>query len=138
MSKPTDADLVRRLRAGDATAWDAIDRRHRPALERFARRMLRDVALDQVEDVVQEALWRAHRALHRDTRVLELRPWLYRLTRNCCLDENDICLGCHRSLTEICAWSSSSGNERREILARCKARAEERLRKPPAGPRGPW
>ena len=56
-------------------------------LERFARRMLVDVAPDQVDDVVQEALWRAHRALHRDTRVLELRPWLYRLTRNCCLDE---------------------------------------------------
>ena len=87
MSKRDDAELVRRLRAGDASAWDAIDRRHRPALERFARRMLRDVAPDQVEDVVQEALWRAHRALHRDTRVLELRPWLYRLTRNCCLDE---------------------------------------------------
>ena len=49
--------------------------------------MLHDVAPDQVEDVVQEALWRAHRALQRDTRVLELRPWLYRLTRNCCLDE---------------------------------------------------
>jgi RNA polymerase sigma factor (sigma-70 family) len=82
-----DAELVRRLRAGDDSAWEALDRRYRPALERFARRMLHDVAPDQVEDVVQEALWRAHRALRRDTRVLELRPWLYRLTRNCCLDE---------------------------------------------------
>jgi RNA polymerase sigma factor (sigma-70 family) len=75
------------MRAGDAGAWDLLDRRYRGALERFARRMLHDVAPDQVEDVVQEALWRAHRALQRDTRVLELRPWLYRLTRNCCLDE---------------------------------------------------
>jgi RNA polymerase sigma factor (sigma-70 family) len=82
-----DAGLIRRLRAGDASAWDAIDRRYRRELERFARRMLFDVAPDQVDDVVQEALWRAHRALHRDTRVIELRPWLYRLTRNCCLDE---------------------------------------------------
>jgi RNA polymerase sigma factor (sigma-70 family) len=82
-----DAALIRRLRAGDERAWEQIDRRYRGQLERFARRMLRDVAPDQVEDVVQEALWRAHRALHRDQRVLELRPWLYRLTRNCCLDE---------------------------------------------------
>ena len=84
---PSDQELVRRLRAGDTGAWDVLDRRYRAALERFARRMLHDVAPDQVEDVVQEALWRAHRALQRDTRVLELRPWLYRLTRNCCLDE---------------------------------------------------
>ena len=78
---------MRRLRAGDTAAWDVLDRRYRTALERFARRMLHDLAPDQVEDVVQESLWRAHRALQRDTRVLELRPWLYRLTRNCCLDE---------------------------------------------------
>ena len=84
---PTDEVLVRRLRAGEDGAWDAIDRRYRDDLRRFARRMLGDVAPDQVDDVVQEALWRAHRALHRDERVLELRPWLYRLTRNCCLDE---------------------------------------------------
>ena len=87
MSRASDQELVQRLRAGDTGAWDILDRRYRRALERFARRMLHDVANDQVEDVVQEALWRAHRALQRDTRVLELRPWLYRLTRNCCLDE---------------------------------------------------
>ena len=36
---------------------------------------------------MQEALWRAHRALRRDDRPMNLRPWLYRLVRNCCLDE---------------------------------------------------
>ena len=82
-----DAVLIQRLRGGDAAAWDAIDRRYRVEMERFARRMLHDVAPDQVEDVVQEAMWRAYRALHRDERAIELRPWLYRLTRNCCLDE---------------------------------------------------
>jgi RNA polymerase sigma factor (sigma-70 family) len=83
----TDAVLIQRLRGGDAAAWDAIDRRYRGEMQRFARRMLHDVAPDQVEDVVQEAMWRAYRALHRDSRSIELRPWLYRLTRNCCLDE---------------------------------------------------
>jgi RNA polymerase sigma factor (sigma-70 family) len=83
----TDEALIRRLRAGDRGAWEQIDRRYRPEMERFARRMLGDVAPDQVEDVVQESFWRAYRALHRDERTIELRPWLYRLTRNCCLDE---------------------------------------------------
>ena len=30
---------------------------------------------------------RASRALRRDDRHIELRPWLYRLMRNCALDE---------------------------------------------------
>ena len=58
--------------------------------------------------------------------------------RNCCLDENDICLGCNRSLTEICSWSRSTDAERLDILARCRLRAEERLARPRAGPRKPW
>jgi hypothetical protein len=58
--------------------------------------------------------------------------------RNCCLDDSDICLGCNRSLTEICAWSKSSDDEKREILARCRVRAAERPNRPPAGPRKPW
>jgi RNA polymerase sigma factor (sigma-70 family) len=42
---------------------------------------------DDADDVVQEALMRAHRALRRDDRPMALAPWLYTLTRNCCLDE---------------------------------------------------
>jgi len=36
--------------------------------------------------------------------------------RNCCLDENDICLGCYRSLTEICAWGEANNAVRQKIL----------------------
>ena len=46
--------------------------------------------------------------------------------RNCCLDQDDICMGCHRTLTEICGWHAASNDEKREILARCRLRAEER------------
>jgi len=46
--------------------------------------------------------------------------------RNCCLDENDICLGCHRSLAEICGWHAASNQEKREILDRCRLRQEQR------------
>lgn len=36
--------------------------------------------------------------------------------RHCCLDENDICLGCHRSLEEIKQWGTSSLETKRLIL----------------------
>jgi RNA polymerase sigma factor (sigma-70 family) len=55
-------------------------------LVRYARRMLGGHA-GVVDDVVQEALLRASRALHRDERRIMLKPWLLRLVRNCCLDE---------------------------------------------------
>lgn len=35
--------------------------------------------------------------------------------RNCCLDDDDICLGCGRSLQEISRWSTSS-NEGKQII----------------------
>jgi predicted Fe-S protein YdhL (DUF1289 family) len=56
--------------------------------------------------------------------------------RNCCLDENDVCLGCHRTLQEICGWSTSSEAVKREILAKCRVRSEERRKKrtPPSQP----
>jgi predicted Fe-S protein YdhL (DUF1289 family) len=57
--------------------------------------------------------------------------------RNCCLDENDVCLGCNRSLTEICEWTKSSDDEKRQILARCRLRAEGRKSGQPAGPGKP-
>ncbi len=85
-SGDVDTDLVMRLRAGDERAFDEIVHRHRPRLLAFARRILRDRP-DAAEDVVQEALMRAHRALRRDDRVIVLGPWLAKLTRNCALDE---------------------------------------------------
>ncbi|ABM25356.1 MULTISPECIES: DUF1289 domain-containing protein [Shewanella] len=32
--------------------------------------------------------------------------------RNCCLNEQDVCLGCFRHLDEILAWRSMSEEER--------------------------
>jgi predicted Fe-S protein YdhL (DUF1289 family) len=46
--------------------------------------------------------------------------------RNCCLDDDNVCLGCGRSLEEIVAWSSASDGEKRAILERCGARAQQR------------
>jgi len=38
-------------------------------------------------------------------------------------------MGCGRLLSEILAWSQASDDERREILARCRLRREQRHHK---------
>ena len=35
---------------------------------------------------------------------------------NCCLNEEDICLGCFRSLDEMLAWGAASNAQRQAIL----------------------
>ncbi|MFN6969752.1 MAG: DUF1289 domain-containing protein [Rheinheimera sp.] len=43
--------------------------------------------------------------------------------RNCCLDQDDICLGCGRSLSEICGWHQADHAVKQQILSA----AEQRL-----------
>lgn len=43
--------------------------------------------------------------------------------RNCCLDQDDVCLGCGRSLTEICDWHQADAAQKQQIMAV----AEQRL-----------
>ncbi len=46
--------------------------------------------------------------------------------RRCCLDDDDICLGCHRSITEIMGWNEADEAERQRILQRCRVRQQQR------------
>ncbi|MBI6707938.1 DUF1289 domain-containing protein [Pseudomonas syringae] len=41
----------------------------------------------------------------------------------CALDEQDICTGCQRTVTEIIRWSRMSNDERRVVLSLCDERA---------------
>jgi predicted Fe-S protein YdhL (DUF1289 family) len=49
--------------------------------------------------------------------------------RNCCLDEDDICLGCFRSIDEIIQWSDATALQKLEIITRANARKSEYRRK---------
>ena len=82
----TDQQLIARFRAGDDAAFAQIFDRHRPALVRYAEKILKS-SPGNAEDVVQEAMLRTSLALRRDERHIELKPWLYRVTRNSALDE---------------------------------------------------
>jgi len=44
--------------------------------------------------------------------------------RKCTLDDDDICVGCFRSLDEICAWGGASNDQRREVLELALARRQ--------------
>ena len=84
--RDTDAHLLQRAAAGDADAFARLVDRHRPALTRYAASLMRRSEHD-ADDVVQDVFIRAHRALCAGDAPGELRPWLYRLTRNRAIDE---------------------------------------------------
>jgi len=48
--------------------------------------------------------------------------------RNCCLDSNDICLGCFRSMDEIMMWSKidTTVEQKKQILCKAKQRQQSR------------
>jgi predicted Fe-S protein YdhL (DUF1289 family) len=43
--------------------------------------------------------------------------------RNCCLDDDNVCMGCGRSLDEIVAWGTASPATKAAILERSRERA---------------
>ena len=82
----SDTALVARIRRGDPRAFELLHDRYRRELLRHAERVLggrKSVA----EDVVQESLWRAHRAIVTGDREVVLQAWLHRIVHNRALDE---------------------------------------------------
>lgn len=78
----SDADLVRRVLAGDTRAFTALVDRHATASLRFATRMLG--TREDAEDATQEALMRAYRALHTYDARTAFRTWLFAILVNRC------------------------------------------------------
>ena len=83
----SDEQLVAAFRAGREDAFTVIAERYRDRLVAYASHMLRARGQAAVEDVVQDVLIRAYRALRADSRPMALRAWLYRIAHNRCLDE---------------------------------------------------
>jgi RNA polymerase sigma-70 factor (ECF subfamily) len=81
-----DDRLVALVRAGQDHAFDAIVARYEARLTAYARTVLGGAHHD-AEEAVQDAFVRGFSALreHPD-REIALRPWLYTIVRNACLD----------------------------------------------------
>jgi RNA polymerase sigma-70 factor (ECF subfamily) len=82
VTAPDDAELVRRVLAGEVEAYGALVERYRPRCARFALHMLGDSA--DAEEVVQEAFVRAYRALPRCRQPDRFGAWLLRILANRC------------------------------------------------------
>jgi RNA polymerase sigma factor (sigma-70 family) len=85
MSVRSDAALLRRFRAGDETAFAALHARYAEGIRSYAAYMLRGSAHDP-EDAAQDVFLRAYQALRRDDREIDVRPWLFRVAHNRCID----------------------------------------------------
>jgi RNA polymerase sigma-70 factor (ECF subfamily) len=79
-----DLELVSRWQAGDASAFEALVRRHERPVFRLALRMLGN--REEAEDVAQEALLSLHRHGHRFRRESRFSTFVYRVTANAALN----------------------------------------------------
>ena len=79
-----DDKLVALIRGGHDHAFEVLFDRYHSRLLAFCRHMLR--SQEDAEDVLQEVFVKAHAAMLADERYINVRPWLYRIARNRCLN----------------------------------------------------
>jgi RNA polymerase sigma factor (sigma-70 family) len=79
-----DERLIAMARSGNAGAFETLVDRYQGRLLGFCRQMLNST--EDAEDVLQEVFVNAYRAMLADEREINLRPWLYRIARNRCLN----------------------------------------------------
>ena len=72
------------MRAGHDRAFEVLFDRYHARLLAFCRHMLG--SSEDAEDVLQEVFTNAHAAILGDDRHINVRPWLYRIARNRCLN----------------------------------------------------
>ncbi len=81
----SDQQLVAQFQAGNEDAFRVIHDRYRARLLAYVRQMLPVADLD-AEDTLQDVFVRAYAGLRVADRELSLRPWLYRIAHNRCVD----------------------------------------------------
>jgi len=79
-NEASDADIARRVAAGDQRAFELMMRRHNQMLYRTARGILKDDA--EAEDVVQDAYLLAYRGIRKFRGDAKLSTWLTRIVVN--------------------------------------------------------
>jgi RNA polymerase sigma factor (sigma-70 family) len=80
----SDENLVALTRKGHQHAFDSLVERYQARLLGFCRQMLG--CTEDAEDVLQEVFVAAYNAMVADERPIAVRPWLYRIARNRCLN----------------------------------------------------
>src|ERR1700716_1505713 len=80
----SDERLISLVRRGSQSAFEVLVSRYQSRLLAFCRHLLG--SREDAEDVLQEALAAAFNAILADDRPINVRPWLYRIARNRCLN----------------------------------------------------
>jgi RNA polymerase sigma-70 factor (ECF subfamily) len=83
-ARQRDADLVAAAAAGDVSALESLLRKHADAVYGHALRFFGDP--DAAEDAVQEVFVKVYRSLSGFKGEAAFSTWLFRVTRNVCLD----------------------------------------------------
>src|SRR5271156_2223809 len=78
------AGLLERAKAGDLDAFDQLMRANEKQVLGTALRLMGN--LEDAQDAAQEAFLRLYKSLNRLPDILEIKPWLYRVTVNVCND----------------------------------------------------
>ena len=82
----SDAELVRRGRAGDSAAWELVIREYSRRVYNLAYRFTG--RHESAEDLTQEVFVRVYRSLEQyDPQAGDLANWLMRLARNLVIDD---------------------------------------------------
>jgi RNA polymerase sigma factor (sigma-70 family) len=79
-----DDRLVAMMRNGHERAFEVLFERYHSRLLAFCQHMVS--CREDAEDVLQEVFVAAHNAILADNRTINVRPWLYRIARNRCLN----------------------------------------------------
>jgi len=80
----SDERLIALTRRGNAYAFEALVQRYQSRLLAFCRHMLGST--EDAEDILQEVFAASFNAVLADDRAINVRPWLYRIARNRCLN----------------------------------------------------
>src|SRR5579862_4688294 len=80
----SDERLIMLVRRGNPAAFEVLVSRYHTRLLAFCRHLLG--CREDAEDVLQEVMAAAYNAMLADERPINVRPWLYRIARNRCLN----------------------------------------------------
>jgi RNA polymerase sigma-70 factor (ECF subfamily) len=83
-SRRQDLALLTRLRKGDSDAFELLVRTHQDRLYDFCVRMVGD--REEAHDLVQEIFVSVHQNVRRFREDAKLSTWLFRITKNHCIN----------------------------------------------------
>ena len=83
-ARSPDEELLRRFRSGDTVAFEELLDRYNRSIFNFTLRMLSN--RDDAEDATQQTFIQAFESLPGTKPEVPLRPWLFQVARNKCID----------------------------------------------------